>query len=181
MLALRRLPIDVSAPANPGTIDDLGLGMLIRKLKAFSVVVRSALIPVDFALIWWSVVGHWDVALSMDVRSDGRHVFHVGVRVGVTVLRLIKWPRHRIILGLSRVIRVTIGYCLDVRPFVHLTQSPVKSVLAVSCNVAMDFCPVNVRTFEALRDVLTIATIVERVDFFFLAPPAGIDYRIYAC
>ena len=71
VLALRRLPIDVSAPANPGTIDDLGLGMLIRKLKAFSVVVRSALIPVDFALIWWSVVGHWDVALSMDVRSDG--------------------------------------------------------------------------------------------------------------
>ena len=62
----------------------------------------------------------------------------------------------------------------------HLTQSPVKSVLAVSCNVAMDFCPVNVRTFEALRDVLTIATIVEWVDFFFLAPPAGIDYRIYA-
>ena len=71
VLALRRLPIDVSSPANSGTIDDLGLGVLIRKLKAFSVVVRSALVPVDFALIWWSVVGHRDVALSMDVRSDG--------------------------------------------------------------------------------------------------------------
>ena len=71
VLALCRLPIDVSTPANPGTIDDLSLGMLIRKFKAFSVVVHSALVPVDFALVRWSVVGHRDVALSMDVRSDG--------------------------------------------------------------------------------------------------------------
>ena len=101
MLALRMLPIHVSTPADSSSIHNLGLWVLISKLKAFSVVVCPTLIPVNLFLIRWSVVGHRDVALSMDVRSNRRHVFHVGVCVGVAGLRLVKWACHRIILGFT--------------------------------------------------------------------------------
>ena len=62
----------------------------------------------------------------------------------------------------------------------HLAESPVKSVLTVSGNVAMNLCLVNVGTFETLWDVLAIASIVEWVHFLLLTPPVRIDHRVDA-
>ncbi len=48
-------------------------------------------------------------------------------------------------------------------------------------NVAIDLSFVNISALKALWDVLTVSTVKEWINFFFLTPPVGVDDRIDAC
>lgn len=62
--------------------------------------------------------------------------------------------------------------------FVHLSQSTIESVLAVTGNVPVDLSLARVSRLQALRNVALVPTIVRRIDLVVVAPPARIDHWV---
>ena len=84
LLALGTSTVKVFASTDSSTFAYGNIGAdIVAKLKATTVVVFTIAVPVTLMLIGRSMVRHWNIALTRDVRSDRRHVFHrcVGVRV----------------------------------------------------------------------------------------------------
>ena len=65
--------------------------------------------------------------------------------------------------------------------FVNLSEAAIKRVLAVLGHRLVDLALVGLGRFQALRDVLAVTSVVGRVNFLCLAPPARIDNRVDAC
>ena len=160
--------------------------MLVAKFKTAAVNVLPAPIPVQFALARRSLVRHGHVVLALDPAAHRAHILHLAVGIvatvlGPTSLHVGRWSRCRYFRPLPvhhGLEQSFVGSLLVL--FVYFAHSPVESVLMVLRYRLVDSCFVAVGRFEALRDVLSVASVVSTVDLVVLAPPLRVNDGIQA-
>lgn len=175
----------ILSSTNASSIANISISLnIITEFKTTTIRILAVSVSIDLILVWWTWIGHGDVALSLDSSPNWRHIVSHGcicvwpsaIITGVEIFVVsMRSGLHGIILLLVLAILIKTR-----RAFVDSAKSSVNSILCMPCYCSLDLTFVGICGSESFGVVvvLFISSIMRGVNFLTFSPPLWINHRI---